>query len=237
MKKIITLSLFFLVSITILILSFEYGFLRFNYPARDKFPIHGLDISHHQGKIDWDLLKKQNFQFIYIKATEGGDWQDPKFAEFWKAARKRNIPIGAYHFYRICKTGIEQAKNFISTVPKVSSSLPHVVDLEYLGNCVTKKSKETIISEISDYLELIKQHYEKAPIIYSTEDFYNQYLLNKLMKTKMWIRNIYRMPKLPDQRQWILWQYANRGRVQGIEKNVDLNLFNGNIEQFKGVIK
>jgi len=121
-------------------------------------------------------------------------------------------------------------------VPKESTSLPHVVDLEHLGNCRTHKSKETIVSEIEDYIEHVSQYYGKALIIYSTEEFYSQYLLNKMIGTEIWIRNIYHVPTLADNRKWLMWQYANRGRVKGIEKNVDLNVFSGSVEQFKHFI-
>ncbi len=235
-KIFIIVVLCFLVIVGIIAWCFKTGFLRFNYPSREKFPIHGIDISHHQGSIDWDVLKQQDIQFIYMKATEGGDWVDPKFKMFWKSAMDREMVIGAYHFYRVCKTGIEQANNFIATVPKNEKSMPHAVDLEYIGNCKTKKSKEKIISEISDYITEINNHYGKPPIIYSTDEFYTYYLINKLQETKIWIRNIFFYPELPDDREWIIWQYSNKGRISGIEKKVDLNAFYGSETQFTAFI-
>ncbi len=215
---------------------FESGYLPFNYPSRENFPIHGIDISHHQGDIDWDLLRQQDIQFIYMKATEGGDWVDPKFKIFWRSASERGILIGAYHFYRICKTGTEQANNFIDTVPKNVKSMPHAIDLEYIGNCKTEKSKEQIIREISDYINAIQKHYGKPPIIYTTKKFHNHFLINQLMETNIWIRNLLYNPQLPDNRKWIIWQYSNQGRIIGIQKNVDLNAFNGDEKKFTAFI-
>ena len=51
-------------------------------------------------------------------------------------------------------------------------------------------------------------------------------------KTSIWIRNIYHEPSLPDNREWVFWQYASRGHLDGISTYVDLNVFNGNIEEY-----
>lgn len=230
-------AIIFLIITIFIVYCFEEGFLRFNYPSRQKYPIHGIDISHHQGNIDWDILKQENIQFVYMKATEGLDWVDPKFKLFWKSALKKEMVVGAYHYYRFCKTGIEQANNFIAIVPKNKKSMPHAVDLEYIGNCETEKTKQKIISEISDYIIKIRDYYGKKPIIYATEEFYNDYLINQMMETKIWIRNIFFNPELPDNREWTIWQYSNRGRIKGIEKNVDLNVFHGNEIEFISFIK
>ena len=149
-KYFVAATLILLVIAGVIFWCLEVGYLRFNYPSRQRFPIHGIDISHHQGNIDWDILKQQNIQFIYMKATEGQDWVDPKFKLFWESANQKQMKVGAYHFYRFCKTGISQANHFIATVPKNEGSLPHVIDLEFMGNCKTvkSKSKEKILSEI-----------------------------------------------------------------------------------------
>jgi lysozyme len=140
---------------------FYFGYLRFNYPSKEKYPIQGIDISHHQGDIDWAKLKTEGLHFCFIKATEGGDYKDPKFNENWNNSIKIGYATGAYHFYRLCKTGEEQAQNFISTVPKISNALPPVLDLEFGGNCNAEKSKTQIITEIQTCLQLLEQHYHK----------------------------------------------------------------------------
>lgn len=97
-KKVVMAILGVSIVAGILAWCFETGILRFNYPSREKYPIHGIDISHHQGDIDWDVLSQQDIQFVYMKATEGGDWVDPKFRTFWKSALEKELVIGAYHF-------------------------------------------------------------------------------------------------------------------------------------------
>ncbi|RYH05608.1 MAG: hypothetical protein EON57_07475, partial [Alphaproteobacteria bacterium] len=64
-----------------------------------QYPIHGIDVSKYQGDIDWDTARKGGVSFAYLKATEGGDRVDQRFAENWRAARAAGMPRGAYHFF------------------------------------------------------------------------------------------------------------------------------------------
>ncbi len=79
----------------------------------------------------WHKISPQKYAFVYLKATEGGDFKDRKFQDNWLKAREHGFLVGAYHFYRLCRDGAIQAENFIATVPKKSNSLPPVIDLEY----------------------------------------------------------------------------------------------------------
>ena len=173
------------------------------------------------------LTYSSNISFIFIKATEGGDFKDPQFNENYKNAKKCGFPVGAYHFYRFCKTGNEQADNFIAAVQKGQSELPPVVDLEFGGNCQTDKTKNQIIREIQDYILKIKDYYHQQPIIYVTSEFYDIYIADYFKDCPVWIRDIYNNPKLPDNRKWMFWQFANKGHLSGIDGYVDLNVFNG----------
>lgn len=208
------------------------GYIRFNYPSKSSYPIKGIDISHHQGDINWSELIKEDISFVFIKATEGGDYKDPKFDINWKNTRKNNLPVGAYHFYRLCKNGIEQAENFISTVPNLKDNLPPVIDLEYGGNCQTEKSIDLILSEIQAFMTSLENHYGKTPIIYITQEFYNDYLQNKFLNNPIWVRDIFKEPKIKN-RPWTFWQYANRAHLDGVDMYIDLNVFQGSADEFE----
>jgi lysozyme len=232
--------IFFLVPLVIIFVvyaAFEKGYLRFNYPGKKEFPVWGIDISHHQKKINWELLKKEKINFVIIKATEGADYQDPKFREYWNRSLREGYETGAYHFYRLCRNGDEQAANYINTVPKSEMVLPPFVDLEYGGNCKTDKSKDEIKQEIYTFLETIKKHYGKTPVLYATDSFYKDYIENDYMEYNIWIRDIISKPKLEKNRKWTFWQYANRGRLKGIEGFVDLNVFHGSEEEYRKFIE
>ena len=78
--------------------AFQWGFLRFNYPDQTVYPVQGLDVSHHQGEIDWQAINAQadqpKYRFVFIKATEGGDFKDPRFVRNWKM-RKMQVSKSA----------------------------------------------------------------------------------------------------------------------------------------------
>jgi lysozyme len=62
------------------------------------YSIRGFDVSHHQGEINWKKISPMQYQFVYLKATEGGDFKDRNFQENWLKARERGLHVGAYHF-------------------------------------------------------------------------------------------------------------------------------------------
>lgn len=216
---------------------FNQGYIRMNYPSFEEYPVQGIDISHHQQKIEWNALNKQAVQFIFIKATEGGNHKDSLFQENWRQARAQKIPSGAYHFFTFCKEGEEQARNYIHYVPKDSIDLPPIIDLEYGGNCLEANRKEDLIGEIGTYLDIIEDHYQRKVIIYTTNEFYKRNLINKFPDNPIWIRDILSKPKLPDGRDWLFWQFANKGRLDGIHTDVDLNAFAGNKEEFEKLLR
>src|SRR3954453_10276082 len=68
-----------------------------NAPSRSQYPLRGIDVSHHQGQIDWSAVKASGIQFAYIKATEGTEFTDATFAENWRNSNTAGIVRGAYH--------------------------------------------------------------------------------------------------------------------------------------------
>ncbi|RAV98440.1 glycoside hydrolase family 25 protein [Pseudochryseolinea flava] len=228
MKKFVIIGI---ISVAVIGICYAYlifvGQLRFNYPDKDEFPIVGIDISHHQGKMNWAALRTEDISFVIIKATEGVDYKDPRFNTNWTMSKQQGYKTGAYHFYRICKNGKEQAANFIATVPNEDNNLPPTIDLEFGGNCKTDKSKAQILEEVNEFLQILESHYNKKPIIYVTHEFYDDYLVDEFTEYPIWIRDIFKRPVLRDKRDWLIWQFANRAHLNGIDMYVDLNVLNG----------
>lgn len=220
-----------------LYIAYSNGYIRMNYPSLADYPVQGIDISHHQGIIDWNKLDTAVVKFVFMKATEGASHKDSLFQENWENAKSLNIRAGAYHYFTFCKSGEEQAQNFIQSVPKDSASLPPAIDLEFGGNCKKENHKEDIMLEIGQFIKTVENHYQKRVIIYSTYEFYNAYLINLFLNNPIWIRDILTTPKLKDNRNWLFWQYTNRGKLDGIDTYVDLNVFKGTKEDFEKLIE
>ena len=228
MKKLLILLIIVGIgAIFILPTLFYSGTLRFNYPDRTDFPVQGIDVSHHQGEIDWAIIPKEKVQFAFIKATEGGDHRDDRFLENWNAAKQNGIVPSAYHFYTFCKSGSEQAANIISYAPRETGSLPPAIDLEYGGNCGNRPSKAEFITELRVLSDSILAHYGQRPILYSTPTFYKEYMDGEMHDHLIWMRNIFGEPDISDGRDWQFWQFTNKGKLPGINGPVDLNVFQG----------
>jgi lysozyme len=220
---------------------FDAGIVRFNYPSRHRFPVQGIDVSHHQGRIDWQrVAASKTVQFAYIKATEGGDYRDASFVQNWRESRQAGIVRGAYHFFTLCRPGQEQAKNYLATVPREADALPIAVDLEFIGNCAARPSAQAVIAELLAFLGEIRKADSRTPVFYVTYEFYDRYLkdnIRRLPAHHLWLRNIFYEPAQKQCERWRLWQFAHRGRVDGIAGPVDLNAFCGDRTAFMALLK
>jgi lysozyme len=205
------------------------GWWRLGNPER--FPVWGLDVSHHQGSIDWALVAKEpRISFAYLKASEGADWVDHRFHENWAAARRAGLKVGAYHFYTFCSTGRDQAKNFLSVIQPAPDALPPAVDLEFGGNCRRNIEAAELRRELSIWLNEVERSWSRRPVIYATAETYEAFLAGSDFHHPVWIRGLWREPHLPDGRPWTFWQFESRARLPGISGQVDLNAFQGSPE-------
>ena len=104
--------------------------------------IQGLDVSHHQGSIDWTSVATAGYRFSLIKATEGNDWLDPNFKANWDNAKEAGLAVGAYHYASANNhPGVNGAEGeaewfYNSTMTQVggfSGGLPPILDVEKIG--------------------------------------------------------------------------------------------------------
>jgi lysozyme len=211
---------------------FAAGVVRFNYPSRARFPVRGIDVSHHQGGIDWTRVRRAGMTFAFIKASEGADQRDPQFQANWTAATAAGLECGAYHFFSFCGDAAAQAQNFVDAVDPLQRMLPPVVDVEFTGNCATPPAIEVIRAGLMIYRQRIAAAYGSEPIIYATGDAYRRVIAGHFPDQAIWARDVFREPSLAD-RAWTFWQYADRARVDGVDGFVDLNVFRGSMDELR----
>lgn len=209
--------------------------VNFGRRAPHKFAVHGVDVSHWQGNIDWKTLRTQGANFAFIKATEGGKHVDRLFQQNWDGARAAGIPRGAYHFFFWCRTAAEQADWFIRHVPKEKGALPPVLDVEWYGNkrsCPTKPSRSVVLKKMKVFMDRLEAHYDQKPIIYTTPDFYEDNLQGQFKDHSFWLRSVAAHPrKRYPNREFAFWQYSGTGTARrGVSTQIDLNVFNGSEE-------
>lgn len=185
----------------------------------------GVDVSHHQGAIDWRALAADRVAFAYIKASEGADHVDTRFDVNWRGAAGAGLYRGAYHFFTLCQPGARQAANFIAVVPVTPGALPPALDLEHMGPCREGPTMADVVGEARTFLDLVEARYGVRPLIYTTREFHDAHLA-ELRGERFWIRSIGMRPNFR-QRDWVIWQHHNRGHKRGVSGPVDLNAFRG----------
>lgn len=193
----------------------------------------GLDVSEYQGKIRWTyvdtLENKYPLHFVFIRATVGKDRKDRNFERNWLGAKENKMIRGAYHYYRPNENSIEQAKLFIKTVTLQKGDLPPVLDIEKLPK---NQSIENLKLGLKRWLNAVESHYGVRPIIYTGERYYDDFLKEEFGDYLFWIAN-YNFYREEIANDWLFWQFTEKASVQGINGNVDVNIYNGDLEQLR----
>ncbi len=209
----------------------------FEIEMPESYEIHGIDVSRYQGFIDWPSVKQMKVQdiklgFAFIKATEGLGNVDKQFKRNWKKAKEAGVTRGAYHFFLATKSGKTQAKNFISAVKLEPGDLPPVLDIEQLYGVAPAKMRK----EVQDWLTIVQDYYKVKPIIYTYVNFYTRFMSNEFDDYPLWAAHYLEKDRPRINRPWIFWQHNERGRVNGIVRPVDFNVFNGDSSDFEDLL-
>ena len=204
-----------------------------NYPKG--YEIHGVDISHYQGEIDWDKLRDAMIEgyplrFIMIKATEGSTKLDDKFVDNFYQARENGYIRGAYHFWSNKSSARSQAYHFLDKVHLQEGDLPPVLDVEHKP---ADKSVEQFQQDILTWLHIVEDRYHVKPILYTYYKFKEQYLSTPVFEDyPYWIAHYY-VDKIEYKGKWKFWQHTDVGKLPGIKGYVDFNIYNGSYYDLK----
>jgi lysozyme len=185
---------------------------------------NGIDVSSHQGDIDWKVVAKdKNIEYVYIKATEGSTYQDKKYKYNLKEARKHGLKVGSYHFLTSKSPIRKQFENFKKMASKETQDLIPMLDVE---GPFKEWTQEELQKNIQIFIDLCIEYYGKAPIIYGTMRSYNTYCAPRFNKYHLMIgcygKNA---PRINGTGHYSIWQYTDKARIRGISKTVDLSVF------------
>lgn len=198
------------------------------YP--EGFSIRGIDISHHQGEINWELLSKAQIGneaicFVFIKATEGKNFLDENFNDNFYQAREFGFLRGAYHYFKPNISAEAQAKYFLKQVHLEEGDLPPVLDIEETGGLPPDQLRKAALT----WLNRVEERYGVPPILYTNYKFKLDYLNTPEFKRyPYWIAHYY-VRSLTYKGSWKFWQHTDCGRLPGIKEKVDLNIYNGSM--------
>lgn len=194
----------------------------------------GIDISEYQDQIDWSKLgfvDKYPINFIFVRATVGNDRIDSKFKKYWSEADKKFIR-GAYHYYRPNENSTEQANLFIKTVRLEKGDFPPVLDIEKLPK---NQSLDSLKVGLKRWLDKVEAHYGVKPIIYSGDKYFTDFLESEFSEYIFWIAH-YNFFEDQINLKWQIWQFTEKAKIIGIRGRVDLNIYNGNVDDLKRIL-
>ena len=189
--------------------------------------LHGIDVSHYQGRIDWQqVARSPKAGYVYLKASEGASYQDDTYAYNLSEARRNGLKVGSYHFFRPGVAAEVQFRNFMSMVDVRQQDILPVIDVEVASGA----SALMFHARLQELLRLVAQQFGRNPIIYTGTNFYNKHFhANAAYRDYPFFIAAYTdvEPELNGNDDYIMWQYTGRGEMQGIRGDVDQSRFVG----------
>ncbi|HEY9733298.1 MAG TPA: GH25 family lysozyme [Drouetiella sp.] len=217
--------------------------------------LFGIDVSHHNGTIDWNKVKAAGVNFVFIKASEGLTLGDDQYATNIAKARALGIPAGAYHFFIPTSSVSQQVTNFCNQVGRLQpGDLPPVLDVEVPSRWVTAPEEaaqmhtawlamtvDRRVAKVIEWMDGVEKQLGVTPILYASSNFVRDTLGGspKLKKYRLWVANYkVSVPTIPAPfTDWAFWQDSETGTVSGITGNVDTDWFNGTAAQLNALKK
>jgi lysozyme len=197
----------------------RYAWLPAYRPSLRPGETYGIDVSHHQGEIDWRRVARDDIAFAYVKATEGGTFTDPRFAANVAGAQAAGLRVGAYHFFAECGTPADvQAANFLSAMPVLDDRLPPAVDLELSGSCAIV-SPGDVRRTLTSFLARVEAITGVPTVVYESDEFERAYHVRAALDRPRWRRQPHG--------DWLVWQVNGFAHVDGVEGDVDLDVMRG----------
>lgn len=202
----------------------------------------GIDISHFQRAIDWAAVAASEVRFCFIKATEGAGNVDPRFAGNWRCAREAGLTRGAYHFFHPSTSPASQAESFLRTVGQLQpGDLPPVLDLEapQAWTGITPGERMALAMQ---WLDSVEARLGITPIVYLSPAFATEVLDDapQLARYPVWLAhhtNAVAPSIAKPWTSWTFWQYSGNGKTPGVPLPVDLDRFNGSLEDLAALTR
>lgn len=195
-------------------------------PSRHQFPVKGIDISHHNGDIDFRKVAADSVDFVIIKATEGVTHRDSCLLRYSTAAAEAGLRVGYYHFFRFDRGGVRQGRNFLNAVDSLPTQFPLVLDFETHSN--PRTDYYLVVGRLRDMVAYL-QRCGRRIMVYCNRNDYETYIRGNFDDLDLWLASG-RLPGDDDRRH--LWQHSHNGHVKGIDTPVDINTFNGSRSEF-----
>lgn len=187
------------------------------------YPVCGIDVSAHNGEVDFDRVKAAGVDFVYIKASEGATWRDACFETNYRRAVDAGLAVGIYHFFRFDVEGWRQSVNVMRAINGRHLDLPVAIDIEEWGNPGGVPTQR-VVTEARSMIELLRRQGREV-IIYTNKNGYYRFVRDNFDDVALWVCG-FTNPPMRDRARWTMWQHSHLGRIDGVRGRVDLNTYN-----------
>jgi lysozyme len=191
--------------------------------AKSENDLLGIDVSHHNGAIDWPKVKADGVQFAYIKSTEGTGYIDPRFRSNAAGARAAGIKVGFYHYAHAEKNQpYAEAEAFYKATRGMGVDLPYCLDLEGESGILSMVS---LTAWAVTFMREVKRLTGKGVILYTGAYFARDELGKAAGEFPLWIAHYGATVPLGNNTwgEWAAFQYTDKGKVDGIAGYVDMD--------------
>lgn len=203
----------------------------------------GVDVSSHQGNVDWSSLWAAGVKWAYVKATEGTSYKNTFFVQQYNGAYDAGMIRGTYHFAVPDKSsGTAQADYFVDNGGGWSAdgrTLPGVLDIEWnpYGAACYGKTPAAMVAWIQDFLTRYKARTGRAAVVYTATSWWTQCTGGHAgfgATNPLWIARYDSTPgPLPaGWSTYAMWQYTSSGPIVG-----DHNRFNGAYDRVQALAR
>ncbi len=212
--------------------------------------VRGIDVSVHQGNVNWSAVAQASIAFAFARATIGGQGTDAQFPANWAGISNAGLKRGAYHFFWPATPWQQQATNFVNSVGALlTGDLPPALDLEEAfpsGNpshdIWQDVPAEQRLPMIQNWLSAVETGLGLKPVIYTRQNFIEPLLgagVQQLSDSPLWIAHYgVPQPNFPSAwATWTFWQNTDSGTVNGVNGKVDLDNFNGTLDDLQALTK
>jgi len=205
--------------------------------------VFGVDVSHHQDKINWDALANPTYEddpkpkFAFIKVTQGNSYIDKMAKTNAISAQNAGLKIGYYHYAEqytgndVVNDAKGQAQHFlkvVSTLPK--PNFPLVLDFENdeVNNKFWSKNKANNDLWINTFISELKSNGHDV-ILYGGKYTFEDYTSSKFENIPLWHAQYLQKPEINDPKiargwnDWAIWQFSSNGRLNGHGCRFDIN--------------
>lgn len=184
--------------------------------------LKGIDISNHNGKVDFKKVKEGGVKVVIIKATEGVNWIDPLLETHYKGALNVGLEIGFYHFMSETSSPTKQAEDFWKAIKNKKFNVLPCLDIETNKQ---RRNKTQISDRCIEFLNRFKALSGLNCMVYTGGYFGRDLLDNRVKKYPGWIAHYGVKNPMHTGFKVVGHQYTEDGRTPGVNTRVDMNNF------------